>query len=614
VILLELAAQGVKGVAPPAGRFTLRPGYNVLASPDGAALARLVGALLAPAESDAGALPRAGGAPGGAQRAGATLAGSGQRTFRLVRDFARGAQLHRYDPAQRTFVAVAAELAGISEELLAAGAPARPRFEWLQIIDPADLPSRAPGPGLSRPAPAAPARRVLGPEDAARRLAELRDELERARAAERLQLQLDGLQTRGFQAEKLLEQGAQLGEAVERARAARGELERLAAALATLGDLEAKIAGHARAVEKRDEALSHVAAERAALEEEAVARAPRPLWRVPTFAGGVGVGLASLAAGVWGAFGGSSLRYLALCDVPAFGVAAAAALRAIGDLEVSERLGRRRALLDERERKAVEAYARDGAGLDRTLAALELKGSAGLREAAQRVADADRAAQAASEALAAWEALPETRGAQEEKARLAAEGAQVEKAIAAEAVGYLRDPRTVEAEISRVEAEQAAPAATAPAAPAPAPAAARASDPIAAFLREGANAAGETPPALLRSIGKRAAQFAGALSGGRLGAVLLDERGNLTAQAAGRMTPASGLPPADRDVLFVALKLAAAERELRGQLVVVGDVFAALPLPARRAAAALLKQLARGGQILHATSDPVFREAADHAP
>ena len=44
MLLLEIAAQGVKGVAPAGGRITLRPGYNVVEA-DGLALRRLIEAL-----------------------------------------------------------------------------------------------------------------------------------------------------------------------------------------------------------------------------------------------------------------------------------------------------------------------------------------------------------------------------------------------------------------------------------------------------------------------------------------------------------------------------------------------------------------------------------------
>ena len=62
MLLLEFAAQGVRGVAPAGGRATLRPGYNVVAA-DGAALRRLLEALFYPDPRDADALPRAPGGP-----------------------------------------------------------------------------------------------------------------------------------------------------------------------------------------------------------------------------------------------------------------------------------------------------------------------------------------------------------------------------------------------------------------------------------------------------------------------------------------------------------------------------------------------------------------------
>ncbi|BDG07532.1 hypothetical protein [Anaeromyxobacter paludicola] len=603
MILLELAAQGVKGVAPAGGRLALRPGYNVVPSADGAALARLVAALVAPGERDGEALPGVAAAPA---RAGATLAGKDRLTLRLVREFGRSAQLQRFDAARRAFAPLAQDLAEISRQLLAAGAPSRARFERVRMLDPADLPSRAPGAGLPRSATAAAPRPRLAPEAAAAKLAALADELERARAADRLQFQLDGLQSRLFQQEKLLEDGARLREAVAAAEAARAQLDRVAAVLAGLGELEARLAGHARAVARRDEALARAAEERGALEREAEARAPRPLRRSPVFVAGLALGALALAGGVAGALQGSNWRYLALLDVPAFGVAAWAALRAIGDLEGRERGERRRALVEEYERKAAEAYAKEAGEVDAAVTALELKGPAALAESAQRVAEADRAVEAARAALAAWEARAETRGAVEEKARAAAELARVEAAIAGQAGGYLRDARSIEAEVARVQAELARP-------PAPEPAAApRPADPIGAFLAATA-ADGEPAGELLRAIGPRARQLAGNLSGGRLGAVLLDARGALSVEAGGRAVPAAGLPPPDQDLVYLALKLAAAEREVAGQVLVVGEVFDRLPLAARRAAAAFLKQLARAGQVLHATADPVFREAADHS-
>ena len=50
-----------------------------------------------------------------------------------------------------------------------------------------------------------------------------------------------------------------------------------------------------------------------------------------------------------------------------------------------------------------------------------------------------------------------------------------------------------------------------------------------------------------------------------------------------------------------------------GQLLALADdAFAGLPEGVRRLTGRLLKQLARPGQLLHATSDVAFRESADH--
>jgi len=62
------------------------------------------------------------------------------------------------------------------------------------------------------------------------------------------------------------------------------------------------------------------------------------------------------------------------------------------------------------------------------------------------------------------------------------------------------------------------------------------------------------------------------------------------------------------------MKLAFLEKALveTRSIAVVDDVFAGLAEGARRFAARLLKQLAKPGQIVHATTDPAFKEAADH--
>jgi hypothetical protein len=120
--------------------------------------------------------------------------------------------------------------------------------------------------------------------------------------------------------------------------------------------------------------------------------------------------------------------------------------------------------------------------------------------------------------------------------------------------------------------------------------------------------------AAARSVATKASQHLSGLSFQRLSAIQPDDRGNLAVTTGGRPIPVSAVPPPDRDLVYLALKLAFLERALaEGKTVAVADdVFAGMAEGARRFAARLLKQLARPGQIVHATADPVFREAADH--
>ena len=51
MLVLEIATQGVRGLAPAGGRFALKAGYNVVAA-DGPTLRRLVEAMLHPDPAD----------------------------------------------------------------------------------------------------------------------------------------------------------------------------------------------------------------------------------------------------------------------------------------------------------------------------------------------------------------------------------------------------------------------------------------------------------------------------------------------------------------------------------------------------------------------------------
>jgi hypothetical protein len=610
VILLEFAAQGIRGVAPAGGRAALRPGYNVVAA-EGSALRRLLEALFYPAPGDGEALPRATGGPSGAPtRAGLTVVGDDRVTYRLVRDFKGAAQLHRFDAEQRSFALVSGDLAEIGAFLQkTAGVPSAGRLSALLTLSVAELPSRQGGAGTGAGAAALqPTRSGLSPEQARKRLAQLRDELEKAKVAEKLQFQLDGAQNRLFTLEEALKGGRDAQEGLARAEAARAELDPLAAAAAALGDPDARLAAHDKVTAKRDEARARVASERAVLDE--AGGPPRPVWEWPQFWAGAGAGVALAAVGAAGAASGSSARYLLLLDIPAFGYAAWVALRWVGLVEGHEKQGRRRRVVDDWEQKIEAQYARDTAAVQAVLKAAGVSKVSELREALGRVADADAVVAEWRRRVAEWEASSEGKGAREEKARAEEEHRALEARMSAEVGGFVRDVRSVEMELQRLESEAAAPAA-----PPPRPAAPAASgEPLRALLTRAAAELGGSPSGAARTVAPKASQALNGLTFQRMGALQVDDRGGVHAVIAGRPTPALTLPPADRDLVFLALKLGFLEHALQEKkgIAVVEDVFAGLSDGARRFAARLLKQLARGGQVVHATGDALFKEAADH--
>jgi hypothetical protein len=612
VLVLEIAAQGVRGLAPAGGRFALKAGYNVVAA-DGPTLRRLVEAMLHPDAADGEAIPRAAAAPGGgAARAGLSLVGDDGVTYRLLRDFGGGCQLHRFDPARRAFALVAQDLPGIGAFLAGApGVPPRQRFDGALSLAAADLPSRQPAAGLRGAAAAGTARRALSPEEAERKRAALRAELEKATAAGDIQYRLDGLQSRLFKLEEVLKEGDKIREGMASSEVALVDLGPAAEAIDRVAGLDQKLVAFEKASAKRDENLARLGEDLAASEESA--RRPAPPWKDPQVLAGTALGVAAVALGAAGASAGQGgLRYLALLDIPAFGWAAWAALRWVRALEASEQTGRRRRLAGEREHKVLEQYERDTREVKALMKALGVGTLNDLREVVGRLADARSVMEEWRQRLAAWEATPENRQAAAEKERVQEELAEYEGQLAAEAGGYVRDPQTIEAEMARLEADLAAPPPAAGPVAQAAPAVAV--DPLRAALERGAAALGGTPAAVARAIQPRVGQLLPALSAQRFGAVLVDERGNVSVQGGGRAIPAGTLPPADRDLVWLAVKLGVLEQALsRGRTVaLLEDVFAGLPDGARRSVTGLLKQLGRSGQIVHATQDPLCRQAADH--
>lgn len=611
MILLEFAAQGIRGVAPAGGRATLRPGYNVVAA-DGAVLRRLLDALLFPDLHEQEPLPRAPGGPANAvMRAGLTLVGDDRITYRLVRDFGGASQLHRFDAEKRSFALVSQDLGEISGVLRSVGAPAPERFAALHCLAAADLPSKQGGAGLAAAAP--PPRPSLSPAQLQKKIADLKGELVKARLAEKLQYQQDGLQAKAFKLEESLKAGAKLKEGLAKAEEDRAALEPVAAVLARLGDADAKLAAFEKAAVKREEALARVEAERATIQAEEERGAPPPLWQVREFLAGAGAGLVALVLGIVGAASRSDLRYVALLSIPAFGWGAWVALGWVARLEGWERIARRRKVVDDWERKMLDQFEKDAAEIRAAMKELGVEKVQDLRDLAGRIADGDSVVAEWRRRIAEWQADPAVAGARAEKAKLDKELAAIEAKLQAEVGGFIRDARSIEAEIQRLEGELANPAPAASAAPAAPPR--PAGDPLKLLAEAAARELGGSPAGAIRGVQQKASQLLNAITFQRLGGVAVDDRGNLQAVTGGRPVPAATLPAADRDQLFIALKLAFIEAALaQGKAVAyVDDCFAGLTDGARRQVARMLKQAAKPGQIIHATADGAFKEAADHS-
>jgi hypothetical protein len=618
VLFLEFAAQGIRGVAPPGGRATLRPGYNVVAA-DGAALARLLRALLYPAPQDGEELGRQQGpANSGPVRAGLTLVGDDRVTYRLVRDFAAGCQLHRFEPEKRAFVPVSQDLAEIAGLLRSTiGVPSPTRLGALLSLSVAELPSRAVGALASTPSLPATARQALSGEAARKRLEELRAELERARVAEKLQGQLDVATSRLFKLEEALKSGLRVQEAVAAAAAERGSLQPVAEATAALGDPAVRFAAYEKAAGKRQEAEGRIAAERQAIEEAQARGAPAPAWKEPPFLAGVGAGLVLLLVGQLA--GDSDVRYLSLLDIPAFGWSAWLLLHWIDAQEAWGRLARRSRVIDDWEAKVQAQFARDAGPVNDALQGLGLRQLPELREALERLAAADRAVAEARQLQAEWESDAQTTDALAERGRVEEEMKAIEGQLSAQAGGFVRDVQAIELELARVEAEAAAPAPAAPAPMAvPTPArplvAVASGEPLRGLLERAAAELGGSAPSVARALSVKASQAVAAFTLNRLTGVSADDRGNVQVMSGGRTLPAMTLPPAERDMVYLALKLALLEQALAGgkSVALLEDAFAGLSDGVRRTAGRLIKAQARPGQVLHATTDPAFREAADH--
>src|SRR4051794_33067415 len=137
--LLEFAAQGVRGLSPTV-RAALRPGYLVL-TPAGAPPPAFAGLLSALLYADGRGGEASFAAPGQKGKAGITLLGNDQVTYRLVRERGGVGALHRLNKATNAFELVSEDAAETGQFLRSAvGVPLRPAFDHLFTFGATQLP------------------------------------------------------------------------------------------------------------------------------------------------------------------------------------------------------------------------------------------------------------------------------------------------------------------------------------------------------------------------------------------------------------------------------------------------------------------------------------------
>jgi hypothetical protein len=616
---VEFALQGVRGFLPSV-RISLRPGYwTLLPQSPGAPLVGLTMALLYP---DGRGGDAAFAIPGQESRAALWFSARDGGTYRVMRDLGRGGALHRVNATTRVHDVVTEDPAELVQFLRGqVGLPARSVYEGLFTFTPSQLPSKhPPKPGrASVPAKLGSPASAFTPEPpidvgvAQARITELTKELALASEVEKLQFRLDGVAAQVFQLELRVKGVASIEAAVAEARAA-FEAAPSPRNLGLPDDVVAQARNHAVLVARCDEALARLETER----QMDVATAPPdavPITRDGRFWTGIGLGTASLLGAMMAS---GSWRYLALLEIPAFGLSALVALKHVEDVQWSEYAGRKSERLAEREKKIRDQFDFETQPLRSAMKAVgvekpeELVAALSQREELwNRVLQLEgqlTQAKGAPEHVAASTQLAELRAEQEAlNARLLDRGS------------YLRDAHDVASELARLReaiARSRTPSAPPPSTPRPSRTPVPVEileDPIPAVLNPAADLLALDIPGLMALVQERWGQYASALTERRVERVEVDTSGHAFVRGGGRRAGVGELSARDLDWVYLALRLTIIEKSA-GQLaltVLCEDLAPALDEARLPLLARMLKHLGSLTQVLHVTNHPVFSSASD---
>jgi hypothetical protein len=596
----------------------VRPGYwTLLPQAPGVPLVALASALLYP---DGRGEDAALAAPGqtGAKAALWFQARDGA-TYRVMRDLGRGGALHRVNSATRAHDLITEDPAELVQFLRGqVGLPPRTVHDQLFTFTAAQLPSRRPPQagraGTARPA-LAPAgftpEPPLDPAAAAARIAELEKELALTDEVEKLQFRLDGVSRQIDQLEGRLRSVESLETAVAEARTT-FESAPSPRHLGLPDDVVAQARNHAVQVAKCDEALARLEQDR---QLDAATAPPDavPLTRDGRFWTGLGLGTASLLAGMMAS---GTWRYVALLDIPAFGLAALVALKHVEDVQWSEYAVRKGERLAEREKKIRDQFELETEPLRSAMKALGVEKPEDLvATLAQREELWNRVLQLEGQLTTAKEA-PEYVAESTQLAELRAEQEALHARLR-ERGSYVRDPYDVQRELARLREVVAR--ARAPVAP-PTPARAKTpvpvdplEDPIPGVLQPAADLLALDLPSVVSLVRDRWLQYASALTERRVEQVEVDTTGRAFVRGGGRRIGVGELPARDLDWIYLALRLTVVEKSASQQpiTVLVEDLAPVLDGGRLPLLAKMLKHLGSMTQVLHVTGNAVFTSASD---
>jgi hypothetical protein len=305
--------------------------------------------------------------------------------------------------------------------------------------------------------------------------------------------------------------------------------------------------------------------------------------------------------------GEGSMRYLALLAIPVFGFAALLGLGYVEQLQALDRSGRKGSMAAARERKIEEEFQREVEPVRRAMKQLDVGSPSEVAELLGRRGILEQQMEGLRAQLAQAEAVPEYVSARSDRERLIVEQDRLNARLA-EMGSYVRDPRDVERELSRVnESIALAVSGSAPGAPGDF------EDPSPALLAAAANLLGTDVPTVCGLLRDRLPQYLAALTDKRYLGVEFSATGAATVISVTGKTPAGNLPGRDLDLLFVALRLTLAEKaaaKVKAPLIIEG-IPPGIEEPKTGLLGRMLKHLGTHTQVLHVTAHPSFATLSD---